>query len=93
MECAERSSLYSMALHWHKPPDSGQAQLWVAAGTAFLHILVWQLPSLSLASLRRTAAGNVPSSGTFPEDAPEGFPEGFECSGAPYFVFVCKDLL
>jgi len=56
VECSRRSSLYSLALHWHVPADSsGSAQLRVAAGSAFLHVLVWQLPAVSFASLRQAA--------------------------------------
>ena len=44
-----------MALHWHVPAGSGTAQLRVAAGSAFLRVLVWQLPAVSFASLRQTA--------------------------------------
>ena len=55
MECSRRSSLYSMALHWHVPAGTDSAQLRVAAGSAFLHVLVWQLPAVSFASLRQAA--------------------------------------
>lgn len=55
VECSRRSSLYSMALHWHVPADGSGGQLRVAAGSAFLHVLVWQLPAVSFASLRQAA--------------------------------------
>ncbi len=57
VECSCRSSLYSMALHWHAPADGrgGNAQLRVAAGSAFLRVLVWQLPAVSFASLWQAA--------------------------------------
>lgn len=47
-----------MALHWHVDHMGGRAQLWVAAGTAFLHILVWHLPWMELRTLRRSAGGD-----------------------------------
>ena len=56
VECGRRSSLYSMSIRWHVPADKAGAQLRVAAGSAFLHILVWQLPAVSFASLRQAAS-------------------------------------
>ncbi len=55
VECGCRSSLYSMALHWHVKADEAAAQLRVAAGSAFLHVLIWQPPAVSFASLRQAA--------------------------------------